>query len=122
MPNEKFLQTAVKRTLETSRLRVFLRPAFAPQDDGILGTAHCATLQNLPPRGLVPMSSVQVVQVSERENRQNLCNSYLTDSRLQVSPLNIPKRHLSLLADLGRRDLHNSVWLETGVCCVTCCV
>gem|GEM_PF-2495066 len=60
-------------------------PAFAPQDDGIVGTAHSATLLNLLSRGLVPMSSSKLVQVFEHENRQNLCNSNLTLSWLKVS-------------------------------------
>ena len=60
------------------------RPTFTPQDDGILGTAHTVTLENLPPRGFVPMLSIQLVQVCGHENRQNLSNSHLTLSRFRV--------------------------------------
>ena len=63
------------------------RPTYTPQDDGILGTAHTVTLENLPPRGFVPMLSIQLVQVCGHENRQNLSNSHLTLSRFRVVEL-----------------------------------
>ena len=55
------------------------------------------------------MSSSQVVQVFEHENRQNLCNSYLALSRLKVSSWISLKRNLSLLVDHGRSDLQHDV-------------